>query len=85
MRAYLEDIAPLNHAAEIRKPLGLVVGKKDPRVPFAEAEQMERAAQDNGIPVWFLMAENEGHGFAIKRNNDFLFYTIVNFVQRFLL
>jgi len=85
MRAFLERIAPLNHAEKIRKPLFVIQGKNDPRVPASEALQMTETVRKNGIPVWFLMADDEGHGFAKKKNIEFQFFATVQFVQAYLL
>lgn len=85
MRAFLEKISPLNHADKIRKPLFVVQGKNDPRVPVTEAEQMVAQARKNTIPVWYLVADNEGHGFQRKPNQDFLFYSQIRFMQEYLL
>ncbi len=84
MRAFLESIAPLNHAQNITKPLFIVQGKNDPRVPYTEALQMAATVRANNGPVWFLMANDEGHGFAKKSNADFLFYSTIAFVQQYL-
>ena len=56
----------------------MVQGKNDPRVPYTEAEQIVREARASGARVWYLLAENEGHGFARKENADFLFYSVVH-------
>jgi dipeptidyl aminopeptidase/acylaminoacyl peptidase len=85
MRAFQERIAPLNNAAKIGKPLFVVQGRNDPRVPWTEAEQMVKQVRDNGTPVWYLLADNEGHGFARKENADFQFYATVLFIQQTLL
>ena len=85
MRAFQEKIAPLNNAAEIKIPLFVVQGKNDPRVPYTEAEQIVSAVRKNGVPVWFLMADNEGHGFARKINADYYFYSTVQFFEMTLL
>jgi dipeptidyl aminopeptidase/acylaminoacyl peptidase len=85
MRAFLEKIAPLNNADKIKKPLFVVQGKNDPRVPYTESEQIVAKVRANGLPVWYLRAENEGHGFARKENADFLFYAMVKFVEETLL
>ena len=85
MRAFLERIAPLAHADKICKPLFVIQGKNDPRVPASEAVQMVETVRGLGIPVWFLMAGDEGHGFAKKKNIEFQFYATVLFVQTFLL
>ncbi len=85
MRAFLERIAPLNHADEIKKPLFVVQGKNDPRVPLSESEQIVETLHKNKTPVWYLMAKDEGHGFAKKQNADFQFYATILFVEKYLL
>jgi dipeptidyl aminopeptidase/acylaminoacyl peptidase len=85
IRAFFERIAPLNNAGKITRPLFVVAGRNDPRVPWQEGEQMVATVKKNGTPVWFLMAKDEGHGFDKKRNQDFQFYATVAFVQEYLL
>ncbi len=85
MREYMEKTAPLNNSEKIRKPVFAVVGKNDPRVPWTESRQMLDKLKNNGITTWFLMANDEGHGYAKKKNQDFLFYATVMFVRQFLL
>ena len=85
MREFFEKIAPLNNAAAIQKPLFVVQGKNDPRVPYTEAEQMVAAVRKNGVPVWYLLADNEGHGFRRKANADYEFYATVKFLETTLL
>jgi dipeptidyl aminopeptidase/acylaminoacyl peptidase len=85
MRTFLESISPLNHAEKIAKPLLVVQGLNDPRVPHTEAEQIVAALRKRGTPVWYLMARDEGHGFAKKPNADFLFYATVEFARQTLL
>jgi len=85
MRAFLETIAPLNHAAKITKPIVIAQGLNDPRVPHTEAEQIVATLKKQGTPAWFVMAKDEGHGFAKKPNADYLFYTLVEFARRNLL
>ena len=85
MRAFLESIAPLNNAARITKPLFIVQGRNDPRVPYTEAEQIVATLKQRGTPAWFMVAADEGHGFAKKHNADYLQYAIVEFARRTLL
>jgi dipeptidyl aminopeptidase/acylaminoacyl peptidase len=85
MRAFLQETAPLNNVDRIRKPLFVIQGKNDPRVPSTEAEQMVAALRKNGTPVWYLMANDEGHGFAKKKNADFQLYATVMFTKECLL
>jgi dipeptidyl aminopeptidase/acylaminoacyl peptidase len=85
LAAFFDKIAPLNNARKISKPLFIVQGGNDPRVPLSEAEQMVAEVQKNGTPVWYLMANDEGHGFGKKNNVDYQFYATVEFVKRYLL
>lgn len=85
MRAFLERIAPITHADKIRKPLFIIQGKNDPRVPASEALQMAETLRGNAVPIWFLMADDEGHGFVKKKNVEFQFYATVQFMQTYLL
>jgi dipeptidyl aminopeptidase/acylaminoacyl peptidase len=85
MAEFLERIAPLNNAQKITKPLFVVQGANDPRVPKTEAEQIVATLKKQETPVWFLMAKDEGHGFAKKKNADFQFYSMVQFIREYLL
>ena len=85
MAAFFERTAPLNNSSKISKPLFVVQGGNDPRVPLSEAEQMVAKVKVNQSPVWYLMATDEGHGFRKKNNADFQFYATVLFVEQYLL
>jgi len=85
MREFLEKIAPYNKAKNITKPLFVVAGKNDPRVPASESQQMVEIVRQNGTPVWWLLGKDEGHGFRKKKNVDYQFYATVMFVKEYLL
>jgi len=85
MREFLLRISPLTSVRKITKPLLIVQGKNDPRVPMTESEQMVKAIRDNGGVAWYLLAKDEGHGFAKKRNQDFQFLATVLFLKENLL
>jgi dipeptidyl aminopeptidase/acylaminoacyl peptidase len=85
MRAHLTKISPLTNASKIKVPLLVVAGKNDPRVPVTESEQIAAAVRKNGLPVWYIVARNEGHGFARKENQDYLQYAELLFLKQFLL
>jgi dipeptidyl aminopeptidase/acylaminoacyl peptidase len=85
MREFLERIAPYNKAKNITKPLFVIAGKNDPRVPASESEQMVAIVRKNGTPVWWLLAKDEGHGYAKKKNLDYEFYATIMFVKQYLL
>ena len=85
MREYLESIAPLNHASQITSPLLVIQGANDPRVPASESEQIVEAVRENGQPVWYMLAKDEGHGFRKKKNRDQMTEVMALFLQRNLM
>ncbi|MFO1497796.1 MAG: S9 family peptidase [Verrucomicrobiota bacterium] len=85
MRAFLEKIAPIHHVAALRKPIFVVAGANDPRVPQREADQMVAALEKQSTPFWYVIGKDEGHGFAKKKNADFQFYATILFMQQHLL
>jgi dipeptidyl aminopeptidase/acylaminoacyl peptidase len=84
-REFLESIAPANKAKNISKPMFVIAGQNDPRVPASESAQMVQVVRKNGTPVWWLLGKDEGHGFAKKKNRDYQFYATVMFVKEYLL
>lgn len=85
MRAFQTAISPLTNSRKIKTPLFVIQGRNDPRVPYTEAEQIVTEVRKNKVPVWYLRAENEGHGFARKENADYQFYAMVAFIRTYLL
>ena len=85
MHEFLERIAPMNNIAKIKKPMLVIAGKNDPRVPVSESDQIVAALKKQGTPVWYIMAKDEGHGFQKKPNQDYQFYAVVEFLEEFLL
>ncbi len=69
----LERQSPLNSASKIKTSLLIVMGKNDPRVKLAESEQIVIALRDRGFPVEYIVAPDEGHGFARPVNNMAMF------------
>ena len=80
MRAFLRRISPLTNADRIAKPLLIVHGKNDPRVPLSEAEQIVNRVRAKGGEVWYLQAADEGHGFRKKQNRDVYYRTFAQFL-----
>ena len=68
-KAQLERQSPLNSADKIKTPLLVVQGANDPRVKQAESDQIVVALRERGFPVEYLVAPDEGHGFARPVNN----------------
>ncbi|WP_428311070.1 S9 family peptidase [Hydrocarboniphaga sp.] len=86
MRAFLQAISPTTNAARITRPMFIVQGANDPRVPASEAEQMvETIRNNNGGEVWYLLAKDEGHGFRKKANRDLYNNAAILFLQKILL
>jgi len=84
MREFLNRIAPSNNVGKIKKPIMIVQGENDARVPASEANQIVAALKKAGTPVWYLLAKNEGHDFT-QRTLDLQLYQTVMFVKEFLL
>jgi len=85
MREFLTKISPTTSAHEITKPMFIVQGLNDPRVPASEAEQILKAIRDNGGDAWYLLAKDEGHGFRKKSNRDYYNNSMVLFLEKHLL
>jgi dipeptidyl aminopeptidase/acylaminoacyl peptidase len=82
MRVFLERISPLTNASRIKRPLLVVEGLNDPRVPASESEQLVWRVRAAGGEVWYLTAKDEGHGFRKKANRDAYLETAASFLQR---
>ena len=86
MREFLTRISPVTNASKLRIPLFIVHGANDTRVPVAQAEEMAKIVRANGVPVWVTVYGDEGHDFWAKAaNNNFWFYTWIQFVKQYLL
>jgi dipeptidyl aminopeptidase/acylaminoacyl peptidase len=85
MREFLLSISPANHAEKITKPLFVIQGANDPRVPASESEQMVKAIRKNEGHVWYMLAKDEGHGFRKKENSDRMTEAIALFLKMNLL
>lgn len=70
MKAIFDKISPLNLTAQMKKPLFVIQGRNDPRVPWTEAEQIVAKVRGQGGDVWYMIAADEGHGFRKKQNVD---------------
>jgi dipeptidyl aminopeptidase/acylaminoacyl peptidase len=80
----LYDKSPLFHADQIRRPLMVLQGANDPRVIQAESDDIVEAARANGVPVEYVLFEDEGHGFAKKQNQLEGWRAVLAFLDRYL-
>src|SRR5512147_883895 len=83
-RKQLERQSPLNSAAKIRTPLLVIQGANDPRVNKRESDQIVVALRDRGFPVEYIVAPDEGHGFARPVNNMAAYAAAEKFLAKFL-
>ncbi len=83
-KAQLERQSPLNSASKIKTPLIVVQGANDPRVNKREADQIVIALRDRHFPVEYLVAPDEGHGFARPVNNMAMLAAIEKFFAKHL-
>lgn len=79
-KARMREASPLFSASQISKPLMIVQGANDPRVKQAEADQIVIALRDQGHDVTYLLAEDEGHGFAKPINRMAMFAEVEAFL-----
>ena len=82
MRVFLNRISPLNNSLQIRRPLLVVQGLNDPRVPPSESQQMVYRIRAKGGEAWYLAAKDEGHGFRKKANQDVYLETAAMFLNK---
>ncbi len=83
-KALLVAESPLTKAKDIVTPLLVVQGKNDPRVNIRESNQIVAAVRDNGKPVEYLVAPDEGHGFARPINNLAMVTAMEQFLPKYL-
>lgn len=77
----IREASPLFSASKISRPLLIVQGANDPRVKQAEADQIVVALRDQGHAVSYLLAEDEGHGFAKPVNRMAMYAEIERFLS----
>ena len=70
MRAVFERINPMANVGKITKPMLVMQGANDPRVPKSESDQVVERIRANGTDAWYVVFADEGHGFLKKPNND---------------
>ena len=83
-KALLMERSPLTLANKIKTPLLVAQGANDPRVNKREADQIVIALRDRGFPVEYLLAPDEGHGFARPVNNMALYMSAEKFLAKHL-
>ena len=76
----LTEISPLFHVDNIRVPLFVVQGAKEPRVKREESDQIVKALEKRGLKVPYLVKANEGHGFQNEENRTELYKLMETFL-----
>jgi dipeptidyl aminopeptidase/acylaminoacyl peptidase len=80
----LRAISPLFHAQNIRKPLMVVQGARDPRVLRVESDEIVAAVKSHGGTVQYLLLEDEAHGFRKTKNAIRAYQAVLEFLDRYL-
>jgi dipeptidyl aminopeptidase/acylaminoacyl peptidase len=83
-RERLMATSPLFHAGEIRKPLMVIQGANDPRVIKPESDDIVAAVKKNGVPVDYIVFDDEGHGFTKSKNMKLAYRQMVEFLDKYL-
>ena len=76
--------SPLFHANDIEKPLMVLQGANDPRVIQEESDDIVEAVRANGVPVEYVLFDDEGHGFVKKENQERGYAAILDFLETYL-
>ena len=80
-RKMLEEVSPLLHADLIHTPLIVLQGANDPRVIKAESDEIVAAVKKNGVPVEYVVFQDEGHGFTKKKNQIEGYSAVLKFLD----
>ncbi|RQO57177.1 S9 family peptidase [Paucibacter sp. KBW04] len=83
-RDFLIATSPLFHAKEIKRPLMVIQGANDPRVIKPESDEIVEAVKKNGVPVEYLVFDDEGHGFSKKKNQIEANRRMLEFLDKYL-
>ncbi len=81
-REFLETVSPINFIDKVTAPLMVIHGRNDPRVPLSETEQLVEALKSRGVPVDFLVFDDEGHGVIKLKNKLVMYPAIVEFLKK---
>jgi dipeptidyl aminopeptidase/acylaminoacyl peptidase len=85
IRDFFEKTAPVNNAHKIEKPSFLIIGGKDLMSSASETERIVSVLRGKGIPVWYLLAKDEGHSLEDIWTYNYAFNAQVLFVKRYLI
>ena len=80
----LRKISPLFHTDKVTKPLIVLQGSKDPRVLQVESDEIVAGVRKNGVPVEYVLFEDEGHGFVKKENQIKAYSEVLSFLDTHL-
>ncbi len=80
----LKRISPLFHTDKVTKPLIVLQGSQDPRVLQVESDEIVAGVRKNGVPVEYVLFEDEGHGFVKKENQIEAYSKVLEFLDTYL-
>ncbi len=80
----LKKISPLFHTENVTKPLLVLQGSQDPRVLKVESDEIVEGVRKSGVPVEYVLFEDEGHGFVKKENQIEAYEKTLEFLDKYL-
>jgi dipeptidyl aminopeptidase/acylaminoacyl peptidase len=80
----LYNKSPLFFADKVTKPLMVLQGANDVRVLQAESDEIVEGVKKNGVPVEYIIFDDEGHGFRKKENEIKGYGQVVVFLDKYL-
>lgn len=81
----LMERSPITYVDQIKAPLFIIQGAKDPRVVKAESDQIVERLRARGVDVRYDVYEDEGHGFTKRQNELRAWRAAAEFFEEFLL
>ncbi|MEO9484167.1 MAG: alpha/beta fold hydrolase [Ekhidna sp.] len=80
----LYNISPLFHTQNVTKPLMVLQGANDVRVLQVESDEIVAGVKANGVPVEYIIFDDEGHGFRKKENEIKGYGQVKEFLDQYL-
>ena len=80
----LRERSPMTYVENVRTPLLVIQGAKDPRVVKPESDQLVEKLQELGRTVDYVVFEDEGHGFTKRQNELKAFRLSAEWLERYL-
>jgi dipeptidyl aminopeptidase/acylaminoacyl peptidase len=77
-------LSPLHRVDQVRVPMLVAHGVRDPRVPIGESEQLVAALRERQRPVTYLTFDYAGHGFIRPDDRRIVYAAVADFLAAHL-